>query len=135
VAIDQPFTVVENRWFRSLFRQAQLTIKSAGGVKKALLKDFQEFSVSVKRKLSLTNHVSLSLHAWTSPNKHSLLVIIVHFVDSDFEYHEHVIELAELSCHTAENLAHEVMETVSSYDPFRLRSSTQCACTPRRLTV
>ena len=80
--------------------------------------DDQYLSVKhdLMRDLQGENKVSLALDTWTSPNNLAFLAITAYVIDSQWEYHEHLIGFEHIQgAHDGEKLAGITMKVLQDF--------------------
>jgi hypothetical protein len=85
---------------------------------KALLQSRAEKTrQKIKEELTGNFKVSLSLDAWTSPNRYAFLAIVAHYIDDNWKLKELLIGFEVLyGKHTGQNMASAVYEVLKQYD-------------------
>lgn len=70
-----------------------------------------------KELRQLESRVSLSLDAWTSPNHHPFLGIVIHFIDNTYTVRREVLGFEILSgIHSGMNMAEKIWSVLDEYD-------------------
>jgi hypothetical protein len=93
-------------------------IISVDTLKCRVLEEYEVYRVLLKQELANTcSSIALSFDAWTSPQGISILGVIGHWLTSEFEEREALLEFAEINGkHSGENVALVVEELLFELD-------------------
>ena len=83
---DLPLAFVENTYFQELLRlldpELAQTLGRRTAIRSNLHKMYETQRVVVQQELKHTlTAIHLSFDLWTSPNRHSMMAIVAHFID------------------------------------------------------
>jgi len=96
----QPFSAIETTSFQKIFEDIpgiDPPFQSATTYKRYIGKEFVKYRSIIKQELAETcQTIALSLDTWTSKNQLSIIAIIGHWLTSEFEYKERVLEFSEI---------------------------------------
>jgi hypothetical protein len=116
----QPFTVVEQPSFQTVFEAAnvKLPIKCADTLYNRIKDGFSKSRSMLKQDLVQScDSIALSLDAWTSENQLPILGIIGHWITPNFEKREVVLDFAEIQGpHSGQNLADCLLTVIQELD-------------------
>ena len=108
IKCNMPLNLVENSAFREFMKECHVkwNYVSAKAVKKNILPSFREkVDKSIQQMLSVVDHVTLTIDAWTDKRSRSFLGITAHFIDPEMEPQSCLIDFVRFrSPHTAENI-------------------------------
>ena len=121
---NMAFTAIESPAFQQIFKDIP-GIALPFTCRKAVARRIDaEFVLCREQLISLLANtcqtIALSLDVWTSKNSKPILGVIGHWLDSDFHYHERVLEFAEMhGAHTGENMADLLHRTLEELEVER----------------
>lgn len=117
---NKPFTITECEWFTRMLHAAGFTgwIPKSTAIRAKLEARVLKVQAQVIQDIKSTaSTISLTLDAWTSQNKKSILAINITWLDKSFKRHQHCIEFVEIKGgHSGENLAEIVYTALRQYD-------------------
>lgn len=110
---DMAFDAIESPTFQQIFQDLGVSLPFASRMTIARRID-HEFDIRREQLIEELDQtcqtISLSLDAWTSKNSKAMLGVIGHWLTSDFQYRERVLEFTEIhGIHSGENMA-EVLQ-------------------------
>jgi hypothetical protein len=112
---DMAFDAIESPTLQQIFQDLGVSLPFASRMTIARRID-HEFDICREQLIEELDQtcqtISLSLDAWTSKNSKAMLGVIGHWLTSDFQYRERVLEFTEIhGIHSGENMA-EVLQTL-----------------------
>ena len=120
VYTNKPFTVTECEWVTRMIRAVGFTswIRKADTIRNKLKARMDDITAQIIRDIERTaSTVSLTLDAWTSQNKKSMLGVNITWLDRSFQRHHHCIESIEIKgSHSGENLAEIILKALKCYN-------------------
>ncbi|CAB5380658.1 unnamed protein product [Rhizophagus irregularis] len=109
VADDQPFTIVESDEFHDLIKLCNpiALIPSTDTVRNDVLDTFKNYQTTMQNLLQNSpGKISFALDRWISPNIISFLEITCHYIDTDWDLKDILVDFVDLSDpHSGKNLA------------------------------
>ncbi|GFR84459.1 zinc finger BED domain-containing protein 4 [Elysia marginata] len=115
----QPFSVVEDKWFRNLLRilDSRYQLPSRRTVTRTLLPElYKQEKARVKGLLDTSDSVSLTTDIWTSRRTQAFITVTAHFVSNDWKLHSVVLATVRMTeSHTAVNIKDELEAVIHDW--------------------
>lgn len=116
----RPISITEDEGLQDLIRVAtgnsQYATPSRSTIKSRVDQLYAEFKTDVTEKLAKANHISLTCDYWSSMANENYLGMTAHFVNSDFELSNHVLDVSySAERHTSENVAKHIKQLITDW--------------------
>ncbi|CAH1763824.1 8132_t:CDS:2, partial [Entrophospora sp. SA101] len=119
VTSDQPFTVIESNFFKTMIKRLKPEAKifSADTIRNNIFKSFNENLIFIKNLLQeVPGQISFTLDSWTSKNQVPFLGITAHWISKDWELKSILLDFCHLEgSHSGENMSEVFFKVLKEF--------------------
>lgn len=133
VMCNMPFSMAQAPEFLHFIDMVRKSTSNADlSDRKRLAKDLKLEATKARNQLKidfsrLKSRVSVSLDAWTSPNHHPFLGILVHYIDNEYKICREVLGFEIMTgVHSGANMAHTVWSVLADFGLLDKVGDKQC---------